>query len=128
MLSNITGVLGRTGACIARWPTNTGRNARASRVKEGRLGCKLLTKGSRKVTARQGEIEAVAAWCGAGRPVVMVQLADGVGVDLRLGFLEPELAMVNVLDAPGNGSGSVLSSMGVLGSSKSNLLLARSFP
>jgi hypothetical protein len=58
----------------------------------------------------------------------MVQLADGVGVDLRLGFLEPELAMVNVLDAPGNGSGSVLSSMGVLGSSKSNLLLARSFP
>jgi hypothetical protein len=32
MPSNITGVLGRTGACIARWPPNTGRNARVSRV------------------------------------------------------------------------------------------------
>jgi hypothetical protein len=105
-------------------------NARASRVKEGRLGCKLLTKGSRMVTARQGENEAVAAWCGAGRPVVAVQLADGVGVDLQLGFLEPKLVIVDVLDAPGDGdgSGSVLSSISVLGSSKSNLLLARSFP
>jgi hypothetical protein len=82
----------------------------------------------RKVTVRQAEIETVAAWCGAGRPVVAIHLADGVGVDLRLGFLEPKLTIVDVLDALSDGSGSVLSSMGVLSSSKSNLLLARSFP
>jgi hypothetical protein len=48
-----------------------------------------------------------------------LQVSSGVAlssVDLQLGFLEPKLAVIDVLDAPGDGSGSVLSSMGVLGS------------
>jgi hypothetical protein len=51
------------------------------------------------------------------------------GVDPQLGFLEPELAVVDVLDAPGDGSGSVLSSMGVLGLASSlNSMPARGAP
>jgi hypothetical protein len=42
------------------------------------LGLKLLTEGLATFSVRQGEVEAVAAWCGAGWSVVAVQLADGV--------------------------------------------------